>query len=79
MAIAHDITLTMMLAEQKRLYGIMKKNYPQQVTDGKLTPYDRDHRYRCAERMIGLLEKAIENKQVPGSPKFYQILNQQQP
>lgn len=69
------ITLAMLIAEQKRIGAHMKKHYPSMVKEQKITPYERDHRLRCNEKLLELLLQAEKNKNIPGAPKFLDILN----
>lgn len=76
MAISSTITIDMCIEELERLGAIMKKSYPDQVKESKLTPYERDHRYRVNEKLISLLKEAKANKQTNGET-FIQLLNKQ--
>ena len=73
------ITLEMMAAEQKRLLSIMEKNYPLQVEDGKLTPYDRDHRLGISRKLIYLLDHAIKKKNEDEHSSYFETFLNQQP
>lgn len=72
----NNITLAMLLAENKRIRSHMQKHYPAMVKEEKITPYERDHRLACNEKIISLLQQAINNQQTNGA-KLLQILNQQ--
>ena len=68
-----------MAAEQKRLLAIMEKNYPTQVAEGKLTPYDRDHRLNISRKLIYLLDHAIKKKNEDEHASYFNTFLNQQP
>lgn len=70
------ITLDMLIKETQRIRRQMLKAFPQLVKDGKVTPYQRDHRLRCNEKLLNLLLQAQQNKTTNG-PKLLEILKQQ--
>jgi hypothetical protein len=73
------ITLEMMATEQKRLLRIMEKSYPGQVAEGKITPYERDHRLNIARKLIYLLDHAIKRKNEDEHSSYFETFLNQQP
>ena len=76
MPVTNEITLQMLLDEQKRIRKHMVEFYPHLVKERKLTPWERDHRLNCNQKLIDLIMTAISNKKTNG-PKLLQILEQQ--
>jgi hypothetical protein len=67
------ITLQMLLDEMKRQRRYFKEHYPSLVKKQKLTPWERDHRQAVNEKLIELIEQAIQNKGLD-RPKLLQLL-----
>lgn len=71
------ITLQMALDELKRQRRYFTQHYPRLVKEGKVTPYERDHRLAVNDTLTRLLTTAIKNKGT-NQPNFAQLLNQLQ-
>jgi hypothetical protein len=75
MPVQYNITLDMFIAEEKRILQYMDEHYNDFVKQGKITPYDRDHRKSLHKKMLQLLTDAKKNKATNGKT-FVQIINQ---
>lgn len=63
----------MLLTEQKRIRMQMVRTYPELVENRKISPYERDHRLNCNQKLIDLLTQAKQNK-VANGPKLMELL-----
>lgn len=71
----YDITLQMFIDEEERILAYMKKHYRRLVAEGKITPYERDHRTALHSKMLQLLKDTKANKATNGKI-FVQLINQ---
>jgi hypothetical protein len=75
MPATNNITIDMLLTEQKRIRRHMESFYPAMVQQQKLSPWERDHRLSLNKKLIDLLTAAKQNKDTNG-PKLSDLLNQ---
>ncbi len=57
------VTIDMCLDELLRLQKVMRKSYPDQVKEGKLSPYTRDHRFAVMAAMVAMMQQAKAREQ----------------
>lgn len=75
MPVQQNITLQMFIDEEVRILKYMAKHYNRFVKQGKITPYERDHRQMLHSKMLEMLTAAKANKGT-SKPTFVQIINQ---
>lgn len=52
-----EITSEMLINECSRILGCMEAKYPELVEKGKLSTWERDHRYNCLKNTLSILRQ----------------------